>query len=125
MTVKKSKATPAPDRPDLDALIAEWQPRMKLGDWTIIAKYETHLGSRGLATVWIRRKHALIQIHDPDRWEPSEFSDTVERVFLHELGHVQLGRLDLPAHGEVNIHEEQIVEAYAHALYATKYASRP
>jgi hypothetical protein len=124
MTAKKIRTAPAtqPDRPDLDALLTEWQPRMKLGDWEIIVRYVPWLDSAGLCTVWLKSKRALIQIHEPASWPDSSFKRPVEQVFLHEMGHVQMARLNIAADAPSNVHEEQIVEAYAKALYAAKYA---
>lgn len=115
----------AVDRPDLDALLAEWQPRMKLGDWTITVRYEAWLDSAGLCTVRINSKSALIQIHEPASWPPNGFPRRpTEQVFLHEMGHVEMARLEIATSDPRNVHEEQIVEAYALALYAAKHSPR-
>ena len=129
MTTKKIKPVDATmgvvtDRPELDALLAEWQPRMKLGDWDIVAKYVPWLESRGRATIYLKSKCALIEIHEPASWPANAFPTPTERVFLHEMGHVQLARFDIAADDPRNVHEEQIVEAYAFALYAAKHAPR-
>jgi hypothetical protein len=97
---------------------------MGLGDWTIVVRYMPYLESRGLTSVWIKSKRAIIEIHEPAAWPTISFRLTVEQTFLHEMGHVQLARLEIPSDGPHNVHEEQIVEAYANALYAAKYDAR-
>lgn len=113
---------PFAHRPDLRVLLAEWQPRMRLADWEIVARYVPNLDANARSRSTPRMKRATIDILEPAHWEPGRWAPDVERALLHELGHVLLSVLMIPVDHPNDLHEEQIVESYARALYDAKYA---
>ncbi len=110
-------------RPDLHALLKEWQPRMRLADWDLKIRYVPTLDGTGRSRSNPRLKCASIDILEPAYWAPNVWGEPdVERVLLHELGHVLFSPLEIPGDTPNDLHEEQIVEAYARALFDAKYA---
>ncbi len=112
-------------RPELDELLREWQPRMRLADWDIQIRYVQNLNSHARSRSQPRMKRASIDVLEPGNWEPSVWAPDVECAVLHELGHVLLSVLMIPVDHPNDLHEEQIVESFARALYDAKYAAAP
>lgn len=92
---KKPLPLDAPDdhiRPDLDALLAEWKPILRLQDWDITAEYARHWdmnGAVGNCTPSIERNLATIKILEPSDIDPSiRGNNSVLATLVHELLHV-------------------------------------
>lgn len=109
-------------RPDLDALVAEWAPRLGLHSWRIKAKYckARDLGEENQAEVEYRftKEAALIKVLDPDEWDNDTWEQDVEESVVHELVHLAL----MPVVGpeEATTAEEQYVNRMSQALVGIK-----
>lgn len=79
-----SKSAP---RPNLDVLLAFWQPILGLSDWVIRAEYDATITNLGQTTVWWRDREAHMRICEPAtitrQWPPVDS----ELTFVHELVH--------------------------------------
>lgn len=102
-----------PLRPDLETLLAFWQPTLGLRDWVIRVEYDRTLDVLGRTTVWWRDKEARVRICEPANinreWPPVD----VELTFVHELVHCVVEPL---THAAKDMHDdlrEQQVEQLA------------
>ena len=107
------------DYPDLSALVAKWQPILRLQDWDITAIYERHFamddGKQG-GVKWLRRlKQARIRVLDPSdygvQWQPQD----VEATVVHEMLHVHFALVDDYVSLSLDLFEQSI-EAISLAL---------
>lgn len=111
---------PQPDRPDLDVLLAEWQPLLRLADWDILVSFKRHL-SRCSVSFDHHYKHACISMVDPIDWpEDATRPYDVEKFFVHELCHLHLAELDIPNDTPAHGAEERACESLARAFVALK-----
>lgn len=107
----------APVKPDLSALLTQWQAILRLQDWDITVQYARSLemgDSEGKIETTLPRKAALISILDPCDWQEPTVQD-VEQTLVHELLHIHTAQW--PSDGEsACLAEEQGVDAIAGAL---------
>jgi hypothetical protein len=77
-----------PERPDLDALVAKWAPRVCPG-WRVSARYASYKetdGDQGSADYIPSRKINDVLVLDPEASEGLKYPD-VEETLVHELLH--------------------------------------
>lgn len=109
-----------PVRCDLVALLAEWQPLLRLADWNVTAAYVRHLDHCSVSFD-TRYKRARIRMVDPIDWpeDPIDPYD-IEKHLVHELCHLHLAPLAIENDSPNHLHEEQAVESLARAFVALK-----
>lgn len=116
-------------KPDLAALVADWQARLRLRDWRVTVKYVTDLrdsGGRpchGLCYPFLDAKKATILIRDPESSPPVAGAPTVEETVVHELVHLHIAPLSGSTQAEVAA-EEQAVWSIAEAIMTVKGSGR-
>lgn len=111
-------------KPDLGSLLAYWIPRLRLGHWEVRADYARHLDALGRVTFHQNSRTAVIRVRDPIDWRDETWEldpHGVERVILHELGHLLFVPFGFQSDTREDTLEEQTINAYAAALIATKY----
>lgn len=105
-----------PARPDLNLLLAFWQPALGLSDWVIRVEYDRACPGLGVTTVWWRDREARVRIIEPSmrtiEWPPCD----VELTFVHELVHCVVEPLCNAAKDLPEDLREQPVEQLAKAL---------
>lgn len=112
---------PAPhERPDIDELLAFWQPLLRLADWDILARYERHLDRSGWCSMQVAYKRAEIRIMDPLDWNDAWRPYDAEKFLVHELCHLHFAVFNTENGSLLGIAEEQAVESFARALIALK-----
>jgi hypothetical protein len=113
--------TAAPN-PDLSALLAEWQPALRLQHWLINVRYERHLGSQGRVSYNLRSRTAVIRIIDPLDYEHENpnFPQDVERTLVHELLHLHFAPLQTRDKSPEDLAEDQAVDALARSFVDLK-----
>ena len=119
---------PNPDRPDLSALCAEWQARLRLQDWDIEVERVRHwrVGSASLGEVDVYRgkRTAKIRVLFPEDEEPGSWpTNDEETTVVHELLHIHFDPLEPPNidwSSPVGIAIEQAVHALSVALVNLK-----
>lgn len=107
------------ERPDLDALLAFWQPRMRLADWDVRVEYKRHMERSGYIIADFAYKRADITIMDPIDWPGGRPLDP-ERRLVHELGHLHFAAFKTDDDTPLGDAEEQAVEAFSKALVELK-----
>lgn len=108
---------------DLEALLAEWQPLLRLSHWYITVGYERRLGANGTCTYNTHSLRAAIKLIDP-----LDYQDTLgggvgpdpEQWLVHELCHLHLAALDVDTDSPKHLHVEQAVQSLSRALVALK-----
>jgi hypothetical protein len=108
------------EKPELDALLAYWQPLLKLADWDVIVRYERHMESSGLCSRALDYKRATIRILDPIDWQDTVRVQDVEHDLVHELLHLHFAPFHTPNDTPMGTAEEQAVESLARAFIALK-----
>lgn len=108
---------------DLDALVAEWAPRLGLGTWTIKIRFcrRSDLSGGEYADVQYQKTHewAVIRVLDPGDWSEPDFPQDIEHSVIHELLHLALAPV-LPNNEYGDLPEEQFVNRMARALLELK-----
>ncbi len=112
-------------KPDLKALVAEWQFRLKLQDWDVRVRYCRRYdmpAAQGECRYTPEDKKAVVTILDPNDYEPNDFwPQDVEETVVHELLHLHLGTIvTIDAKDDRSTVQEQVINAIAHALVETK-----
>lgn len=86
-----------PSQEELDALCLDWQKRLRLMDWKIVAKIvpqEDIPENNGQVNLWQLDKTAVIRIADMAEIAQGimsrNFPDTFERILVHELLEIHL-----------------------------------
>lgn len=118
---KKPKTEAAP--PDLDAMVAYWQPLLRLADWDISVGYERHRDG-SMCSRQVAYKRAKITMQHPIDVQPGAYQHDMERVFVHELLHLHFAPFDTENDSPMGIAEEQAVESLARAFVALKRSKR-
>ena len=119
---------PNPDRPDLSALCAEWQARLRLQDWDIEVERVRHfrVGEARLGEIEVLRskRAAKIRVLFPEDEEPGSWpTNDEETTVVHELLHIHFDPLEPPNidwSSPVGIAIEQAVHALSVALITLK-----
>lgn len=113
-------------KPDLPALVAAWQAKLRLQDWRISVAYVADLTNPAGAPVWglcyplLDQKEAKIFVRDPEASKTiSSNPPTVETVVVHELTHLHFAPLSGTSKAEVAA-EENAVWALSSALVRAK-----
>jgi len=116
-------------KPDLAALVADWQARLRLRDWRVSVKYVVDLRDsagrpcHGLCYPFLDAKKATILIRDPESSPPVASAPTVEETVVHELVHLHIAPLAGSTQAEVAA-EEQAVWSIAEAIMTVKGSGR-
>lgn len=110
------------DRPDLDALLAEWQPALRLQHWTITVEYKRRLGASAQNRYMMLSLKSKIEIIDPIDYDADFCNEPqdVERSLVHELLHLHFAPISPDNDSPGHLHEEQAVESLARAFVALK-----
>jgi len=108
--------------PELTALCAEWQKRLRLQDWTVkvkIARERDMDANRAGQILWVSlKKVALIKILDSVDYNHTDgWPQDHEETLVHELLHLHNSRFPTE---ENNIDEEVAITCVAQALVALK-----
>ena len=118
---------PTPTREELDALLAEWQRRLRLRDWDVRIKcvrgYDISLpGTDGTCTWQLETKRAIVEILDPMDYPPSRFGydQDVERTLVHELLHLHFAPFAATDDRLADAAQEQAIDLIAAALVSAK-----
>ena len=79
---------------DLRAIVAYWQPRLRLSDWDIQVEKvhpETLDCDWGQVKIHDVKKRAMIQVSDQEKIaEDKKWHESYEQVILHEMLHIVL-----------------------------------
>lgn len=111
-----------PARPDLDALLAEWQPDLRLQHWTITVQYTRRLEASAQNRYMLLSLKSKIEIVDPIDYNADYCNEPqdVERSLVHELLHLHFAGISPDNDSPLHVHEEQAVESLARAIVALK-----
>lgn len=111
-----------PARPDLDALLAEWQPALRLQHWTITVQYTRRLEASAQNRYMLLSLKSKIEIVDPIDYNADYCNEPqdVERSLVHELLHLHFAAISPDNDSPQHVHEEQAVESLARAFVALK-----
>lgn len=116
-------------KPDLAALVADWQARLRLRDWRIATEYVADLRDSsgrpayGLCYPFVDAKKATILIRDPEASAPIKSAPSIEETVVHELLHLHFAPFDNTAPAEIAA-EEQAVWSIAEAIVTAKGSGR-
>lgn len=115
-------ATPASTRPDLDAILREWQTALRLQHWTITIQYTRRLGASAQNRYFINSLKSKIEVIDPIDYDADFCNEPqdVERSVVHELMHLHFAPISPDNDSPGHLHEEQAVETLARAVVAIK-----
>jgi len=112
-------------RADLDALLAEWQPALRLQHWTITIQYTRRLGASAQVRYLVNSLKAKIEVIDPIDYDADFCNEPqdVERSVVHELVHLHFAPISPDNDSPGHLHEEQAVEALSRAIVGIKRAA--
>lgn len=117
IATRSAEVAAAPDRPDLDALLAFWAPIVRVADWEIHIAWKRHMDSGGLMSCNIDTKQAWVDILDPIDWLPHQLKHMDAELFVvHELLHIHFAPFNTVNDTPLGIAEEQTVHSLATAL---------
>lgn len=112
-------------KPNLPALVALWQERLRLRDWRLTVSYEPNLAAGdgspcyGLCSPFVDAKEARIYLRDPDESNDGIPPHDVEETLVHELLHLHFAPLAENTSAGVAA-EEQAVWAITSAISQMK-----
>jgi hypothetical protein len=117
---------------ELNRLLEKWQRRLCLQHWDIKVRYarahETNDGQEVQGHVrWvIEKRAAVIRITSPiDRDPDIPWDLDIERVLVHELGHLVMAYLPQPEAGTVHdVMHENAINVYTEALLASERGTK-
>lgn len=116
-----------PTQTELESLLAEWQKRLRLRDWTVrIKRVRVHEisipGTDGTCTWGLETKRAIVEILDPIDYPPSRFGydQDVEKTIVHELLHLHFAPFATQDGGPFDVAQEQAIDLIAGALVDAK-----
>lgn len=116
----------------LEALLAEWQPRLGLADWEIRIRLctATEMGGNaalGLCEHNLKRRVATIKVLAPQDWPrgdsetDEEIADEIEDTVIHECLHCHFAPFEASdSDSPQGIAQEQAIDALARAFVRTK-----
>lgn len=111
-------------RPQLERLVAKWQPRLRLEDWTVTIRWATITERNdedwlGICYPHITTKHADIVIVNPARLksDDTKYHD-VEVTVVHELLHLMLAPFRTKNGTLLEVAEENLVHIISTLLVA-------
>lgn len=109
---------------ELQALLSDWQVRLRLQDWKLEARFGRYhdLGSGRAGTIeWnLERRGARIKVLLPEDEEPGGMEVSPEHVIVHELLHIHFRHYEPPNESVENTCFEQALNAVADAFMALK-----
>lgn len=124
---RRPTAGPPTDGPrqDLDAILREWQPALRLQHWTITIQYTRRLGASAQVRYFVNSLKAKIEVIDPIDYDADFCNEPqdVERSVVHELIHLHFAPLSPDNDSPGHLHEEQAVEALSRAIVGVKRAA--
>lgn len=99
--------------PNLDELLAKWQPVLRLQDWDIeilyVKPHELAPNTGGEVIRCDKKKVARIKVLDPDNFDPCLIvKQDVEYTVVHELVHVHFAVFDGLKDAEDTLYEQAI-----------------
>jgi len=106
---------------DLVTLLAKWQTRLGLSDWTITIEWRDSIDNvqcPARTRIFLHIQQAAIRIMNINDRQQSDPSDSdPELDIVHELVHIRLWAIDpIDADGTLNALREQSIEWIAKAL---------
>lgn len=119
-----------PDRPDLDALLAYWQPVLGLTSWAVCViyarqsdpiLYDDHMFYSGRCEMVRQRQQADITILEPGDQTSRRGAD-VEQTLVHELLHLHFDAVSPEKGTEQHIQFEIAINALALGFVRVKRA---
>jgi hypothetical protein len=110
---------------ELDALVAEWQARLRLRDWIVeieVVRGRDMSREECAGELWVSEnlRCATISLRDELDYDESSRPFDPEMVIVHELLHLYTRPFGLPREGPKHIAEEQMIEAVSQALVKAK-----
>lgn len=117
------------DQKTLEALLAEWQPRLGLADWDVVVKLRrifdlNRSDVAGQCNWTLSNKTALVGVLDPNDYDSDYVRPhDVEKTLVHELLHLHFA--PFCEIGAETYQHEQAIEAIARALVGVKRSVEP
>ncbi len=112
---------------ELQALLTEWQKRLRLQDWDVHIAFTRERdmavdNSRGAIRWNVSLKEAWLHILDPIDYPPDQVPQDIEQTIIHELLHLHLVMVaEMAAENEIiQITTEQAIVCIAEALVRLK-----
>lgn len=106
----------------VEALLAFWQPVLRVADWHVLVQLDAKLEAYGVCQPDYTYKRALITLRDPAAPLPGY---DLEETLVHELVHLHFAAFDTQGGSPERTAEEQAVESLMRALIQLKRSGAP